>query len=259
MLVVLSAWLTLRDYFGVWANEYIVRFQYHAPTRAVAQLLNQHPEITDVAIGTNPYQLVLDPLALRLDMPHDIAANWFNAEAVVVQPFSGPTIFTALQAPSVEVRQVLSDTAQLQAKYPEFDLYTVHALPANGPAALRDPLTLIDTQTSRQPAKPGQLIQWRTHWLITSDPAQPRLKMFLHVLDDQGEVIIGDDREDLNFATLSNGTSFWQINQRALPDDFPPGQYQVEIGWYNPDTGERLKRADGSDRYLLAPLEVIAP
>ncbi len=83
--------------------------------------------------------------------------------------------------------------------------------------------------------------------------------MFLHVLNDKGEVIVGDDREDLNFATLSAGTSFWQISQLALPGDLPPGQYQVEVGWYNPETGERLKRADGSDRLLLTPLEVTAP
>jgi hypothetical protein len=86
-----------------------------------------------------------------------------------------------------------------------------------------------------------------------------RLKMFLHVLDDKGEVIVGDDREDLNFATLSAGSSFWQISQLTLPGDLPPGRYQVEVGWYDPDTGERLHRADGSDRYLLSSLEVTAP
>ncbi len=83
LVVGLGGWLTIRDYFGTWANEYIVRFQYHAPTREVAKWLNQHPEITDVAIGTNPYQLVLDPLALKLDMPRDIPVSWFNAESVL--------------------------------------------------------------------------------------------------------------------------------------------------------------------------------
>ncbi len=86
------------------------------------------------------------------------------------------------------------------------------------------------------------LLLWRTHWLIDQPLTQPRLKMFLHVLNDKGEVIVGDDREDLNFATLSAGTSFWQISQLTLPGDLPPGQYQVEVGWYNPETGERLKR-----------------
>ncbi len=259
LVVGLGAWLTLRDYFGTWANEYIVRFQYHAPTREVAKWLNQHPEITDVAVGTNPYQLVLDPLALKLDMPRNLSASWFNAERVVAQSPTGPTIFTALQAPSAEVRQILSDTAQLQAKYPEFDVYAVHASTVGAPAASQDRLALLDVQTPAQTAKAGRPFLWRTHWLMAGETAQLHLKMFLHVLNDKGEVIAGDDREDVNFATLSAGTSLWQINQLTLPGDLPPGQYQVEVGWYDPDTGERLKRADGSDRYPLSSLEVIAP
>jgi len=202
---------------------------------------------------------VLDPLALRLDMPHDIPASWFNAEAVVVQPMTGPTIFTALQAPTVAVRQILSDTAQLQAKYPEFDVYTVHSGISEQPASSQDRLALIGVQAPRLAVKPDQPLMWHTHWLLASDSAQPRLKMFLHILNDKGEVLVGDDHEDLNFATLSEGTSFYQISQLTLPRNLPPGHYPVEVGWYNPDTGERLTRADGSDRYLLPPLEVTAP
>ena len=258
-LVVMGGWLTIRDYFGTWAHEYIVRFEYHAPTRTVAQWLNQHPEIGNVAIGTNLYQLVLDPLALKLDMPHDIPANWFNAEAAVVHLITGPTIFTALQAPSVEVQQILSDTAQLQIKYPEFDVYTVRANGSEQSASSQDPLALLDAQNLAVAVKSGQTVLWHTHWLKNDGVFPPRLKMFLHVLNDKGEVIVGDDREDLNFATLSAGTSFWQISQLTLPGDLPPGQYQIEVGWYSPETGERLKRTDGSDRLLLAPLEVIAP
>jgi 4-amino-4-deoxy-L-arabinose transferase-like glycosyltransferase len=258
-VVGLGGWLTIRDYFGTWANEYIVRFQYHAPTRDVAQWLNQHPEITDVAVGTNPYQLVLDPLALKLDMPRDIPASWYNAESVVVRSVSGPTVFTALQAPTAEVRQILSDTAQLQARYPEFDIYSVQGATSEAFTSSPDPLALIDVQAPTEAVQVNQPLLWRTHWLKASDLSQPRLKMFLHVLNDKDEVIVGDDREDLNFATLSAGTSFYQISQLALPGDLPPGQYQIEVGWYNPETGERLKWDDGSERYLLPPLEVVSP
>lgn len=257
LVVGLGAWLTLRDYFGTWANEYIVRFQYHAPTRQVAKWLNQNPEIDRIAIGTSPYQLVLDPLALKLDMPRDIPASWFNAENVVARSVSGLTVFTALQAPTAEVRQILSDTAQLQARYPEFDVYAV-AEPGSV-AASADRLALLDVQAPAGAVQSGQSLLWRTQWRKASDAVQPRLKMFLHVLNDKGEIVSGDDREDLNFTTLSSGTSFWQISRATVPADLPPGTYAVEVGWYHPETGERLTRADGSDRYRLSPLEVIAP
>jgi 4-amino-4-deoxy-L-arabinose transferase-like glycosyltransferase len=256
LVVGLGAWLTIRDYFGTWANEYIVRFQYHAPTREVARWLDQHPEITDVAIGTNLNELTLDPLALRLDMPHDIPVSWFNAESAVARSVSGPTVFTALQAPGVEVRSILSRTAQLQTQAPEVEVYTVDG---SAPVSSTDRMALADVQAPPATVKPGQLLTWQTHWLIASDVSQPRLKMFLHLLNDKGEVVLGDDREDLNFATLSDGSSFWQISRLTLPGDLPPGQYPIEVGWYNPVTGERFTRADGSDRYPLSPLEVTAP
>lgn len=262
-LVSLGGWLTIRDYFGTWVNEYIVRFQYHAPTRAVAEWLNRHPEITDVAVGTNPYQLVLDPLALQLDMSHDLPASWFNAEKVVAQPPSGPTIFTALQAPSVEVQEVLSATARLQSSLPEFDIYSImprlgFVLPAGG-SFDHEPLKLLGSAGALDQARPGDALTWRTAWLLEPSSAPGRLKMFLHVLNDTGTVVVGDDREDLNFATFRGGAAFWQISQLTLPGVLPPGRYQVEVGWYDPETGERLKRADGSDRYLLSSLEVVAP
>lgn len=262
-LVGLGGWLTIRDYFGTWANEYIVRFQYHAPTREVAKWLNQQPEITDVAIGTNPYQLVLDPLALKLDLPRDIPASWFNAESALAQSPEGLTIFTALQAPTAEVRQILSDTAQLQYRTSEFEVYLSVNQPERSASSAgafdEGRLILRSSDFPTPPVKPGDALLWRTYWLVNQPPTQPRLKMFLHVLNDKGEVVVGDDREDLNFVTLSAGTSFWQISQLTLPDNLPPGQYQVEVGWYNPETGARLTRSDGSDRYRLPSLEVIAP
>ncbi len=262
-VVGLGGWLTIRDYFGTWANEYIVRFQYHAPTREVAKWLNQNPGITNIAVGTNPYQLVLDPLALKLDLPRDIAVSWFNAESALAKSPDGLVAFTALQAPTVEVRQILSDTAQLQYRQPEFEVYLIVnqlGRPASPAGAFDEGrLVLRSGDYPTMPVRPGGALLWRTYWLVDQPLTQSRVKMFLHVLNGQGEVIVGDDREDLNFATLSQGVSFWQISQLTVPNDLPPGQYQVEVGWYNPETGERLTRSDGSDRLLLAPLEVIAP
>jgi 4-amino-4-deoxy-L-arabinose transferase-like glycosyltransferase len=262
-VVGLGGWLTIRDYFGTWASEYIVRFQYHAPTREVAKWLNQHPDIDDAAIGTNPYQIVLDPLALKLDMPRDVPVSWFNAESALVVPHAGPTIFTALQAPSREVRQILSDTAQLQYSHPEFDVYSIVSrpgfIPPLGGTFDQGRLTLLGTEGNPERVRPGDALALRTYWLFERLTKSEPLKMFLHVLNDKGDVVVGADREDLNFSTLSAGDAIWQVSQLTLPKGLPPGRYPVEIGWYNPDTGERLKRADGSDRYVLPPLEVVAP
>jgi hypothetical protein len=46
-----------------------------------------------------------------------------------------------------------------------------------------------------------------------------------------------------------------------LPSDLAPGLYQPQVGWYNPETGERLRlEGDGApfaDRLPLTPMEVV--
>jgi len=262
MLVVLSAWLTIRDYFGTWANEYIVRFQYHAPTRDVARWLNQNPEIASIALGTNPNQLALDPLALKLDMPRDIAASWFNSESALVVDQNSRFILTQLQKPGAEVQKILQDQAQLETASPAFEVYRFMTYPRMAPLdGAFDSGRLVLRSGTGVPdrVRPGDMLTWRTAWSIDPPLSQPRLKIFLHVLNDRGEVVAGDDREDFNFSTLGQDERLIQVSQVTLPPDLPPGRYAVEIGWYNPITGERLKRDDGSDLYLLPALEVIAP
>jgi hypothetical protein len=266
ILVAIGGWLTIRDYFGVWAHDEFVRFQYHGPTRDIAKWLDQHPEITDVAIGTHPNELVLDPLALRLDLTReDVNARWFNAESSLVLSGMHPVVLSAMQSPGEEVQSILSTMGWLENKQATFEVYST--MPLFGalypPGGAFDHGRLVFLGGGAQPlahqARPGQLMKWGVTWRIQESLSSLRLKLFLHVLNDKGEVIAGDDREDVNFATLKAGDDFWQFGQLILPNNVPPGQYQVEIGWYNPETGERLKRDDGSDRFLLDPIEVIAP
>ncbi len=263
LLIMLGGWLTIHDYFGTWANDPFVRFQYHAPTREVAQWLNDQPQAA-VAIGTDPNELILDPLAMKLDMKHAIPVSWFNAESALASTPEGVTILTAMRAPGAEVQQILSDTVRRQDQQPEFTVYAIAprpgGIPPLGGTFDQDRLHLLSIESApADQVHAGSSVTWRTAWSLQQPTTQPSLKMFLHVLNDKGEVIAGDDREDLNFSTLGAGSLFWQVSQLTLPNDLSPGRYAIELGWYNPDTGERLKRNDGSDRFLLAPLNVIAP
>ena len=147
-----------------------------------------------------------------------------------------------------------------EAAFTSYALLTVpNDVPAMGADFDEQRLKLYSALRSTVTAQPGHAIEWRTLWQIVQPLSVSRAKMFLHVLDAQSAVVVGDDREDLNFATVQAGDQFWQMNSVTLPADLAPGKYAIEIGWYQPETGARLKLADGSDRFLLAPLEVIAP
>ena len=269
-LVALSAFLTARDYFGAWAGDPFVRFQYHAPTRDIARWLDEETGVTGVAIGTHPNYLWLDPLALELDLMREgVMARWFNPGAALVFPREGVVVLSPTQTPGHEIESLLAADAELQQQTldstggPALALYRRNPPrmgfipPPNG--TFDGSITLRRISTSSETASPGDLIVWRTLWQIDRPVSRPRLKSFLHVLDAQGQIAAGDDREDVNVSSLQAGDVFWQVSSATLPTDLAPGVYQVEAGWYHPETGERLRLPDGSDRFLLSPLEVTAP
>ncbi len=263
MLIGLNGWLTIRDYFGTWANDDFVRFQYHAPTREIAKWLDQNPQITDVAIGTHPTQLVLDPLALQLDVRRAVSVSWFNSSAALILPPGRTVVFSGLQTMGDSVRELIETFGQVAQNQAAFTAYAIVNPPRDVPPLGADfdagRLKLHIALRSTITAQPGQIIEWRTFWQIAQPLSIARAKLFLHVLNDRGEVVAGDDREDLNFATVQAGDEFWQISSLTLPVDLPVGNYVIEIGWYQPETGVRLTLADGSDRFWLPPLDVVAP
>jgi hypothetical protein len=229
----------------------------------MAQWLDWTPQISDVSIGTHPSQLILDPLALQLDLRRDVSASWFNAESALILPPGRAVMFSALQLMGDSVRELVETYGVSNHTESAFTSYVLLTVPQDVPplggnfdeGRLKLTIALRSTVT----AQPGQSIEWRTFWQIVQPLSISRAKMFLHVLNDHNEVVAGDDREDLNFATVHAGDEFWQIGSLTLPSDLAPGKYMVEVGWYHPETGARLKSDDGSDRFLLPPLEVSAP
>jgi hypothetical protein len=270
-VVGLGAWLTLRDYFGTWANEYIVRFQYHAPTREVAKWLNQHSEIADVAIGTNPYQLVLDPLALDLDLKrNDVRARWFSPATALLLPLSGAVIFSPMESPGEDVDPwigTLVDQATLQALDDVPDGLRVYLINTQGWRPTGDEqipifggtLGLLGGGPLSVAAHPGDQVSVQTIWRAFKSADTPALKSFVHVLNEQNQLVAGDDRFEVNAASLQPGDYIAQHSSVALPPDLAPGQYRIEVGLYHADTGQRLVLPDGRDQAFINPLEVVAP
>jgi len=267
-LVVFNAFLALRDYFGAWANDPFVRFQYHAPTRDIARWLDQNPQVTDVAIGTHPNELWLDPLALQLDLRReDVKARWFNPEAALVVPVRGFVLFSAMQPPDREVESLARDSSPEPAQEvlswsgaESFTFYrTTHPGEPIKLGADFGAVGLIERQAVFQATSPGAQVTQQTNWQILDSISARRLKLFMHVLDETNSVVAGIDREDVNVATLRPGDLLLQFSRFTLPGTLTPGRYQVEVGWYNPETGERLRLTDGADRVVIGSLAVTAP
>ena len=266
-IIGLNAFLTIRDYFGAWANDDFVRFQYHGPTRDIARWLDQNPGITDIAVGTHPNELWLDPVALELDLARtDVRARWFNPEAALVDPVQGFVLFSMMQPVGREVESIVRDLstgpAQTESGPGGAESFSFYRS-ANLGLRMRlranfDGIGMIERQPDFKTARPGSRVVQQTNWQILDSNSAQRLKLFVHVLDPTHGAIAGSDREDFNVAMLYPGDMLFQFSQFALPDDLRPGPYQVEVGWYHPESGERLRLPDGADRVPIGLLEVTA-
>jgi hypothetical protein len=104
-----------------------------------------------------------------------------------------------------------------------------------------------------------------TVWHITADmpPQSGDLKLFIHLLDAQGQMRGGQDRLDSEPLTWEPGDLVIQTHRVQIPADASPGTYQVELGLYLPDTMQRLAVHDGharvADRLLFHPMQVSNP
>ncbi len=101
-----------------------------------------------------------------------------------------------------------------------------------------------------------------TTWWRVLEPGSTPLKVFVHLLDDHSRLVGGDDRLDVPVDGWDVGDVFYQIHHVEAPLDAPIGVCQIELGWYDARTVERLAvRAGGyavADRVLLSPVRVVA-
>ncbi|MBN1580073.1 MAG: hypothetical protein JXA89_05180, partial [Anaerolineae bacterium] len=106
--------------------------------------------------------------------------------------------------------------------------------------------------------RPGDTLTAFTYWQILDENARP-LKLFVHLLDQNGAYSGGQDRLDVWYENWRPGDQFAQVQEIVLAPGTKPGDYQVEIGWYSPGTMARLpviQDETRADRVLLQAISV---
>jgi hypothetical protein len=97
-----------------------------------------------------------------------------------------------------------------------------------------------------------------TAWRITATPlAQADYKVFVHLLAASGQTLQQSDTLAARYNSLRDGDLLMQI-QRLPLEGIPQGTYWLELGVYNPVTGQRLLLPDGEQRLLLSPVNLPA-
>ena len=91
-------------------------------------------------------------------------------------------------------------------------------------------------------------------------PVAASYKVFVHLLDPRGFVVAQRDAEPVGG---SRPTSSWKPGESLadpyglfIPPATPPLTYTIEVGLYDPKSGERLRSPDGADHLLLETVAV---
>ena len=128
-----------------------------------------------------------------------------------------------------------------------------------------DGIRLVGYDVETESPQPGGIVYLTLYWQA-QEPVAQKYKVFTHLL---GEVYNIDNdnflwgQQDNEPVNNSRPTTTWRsgeiiVDSYAIPiaAQAPPGNYQIEIGLYDPATGARLPLASGDDHLLLTSVIV---
>lgn len=119
------------------------------------------------------------------------------------------------------------------------------------PQTFGDELTLLGFTWQERQGQ-GSLV---TAWRVEQTPhPQTYRRVFVHLTNLSGQTTRQNDDLAADYPSLIQGDVLIQVQPLAMLD-LPAGGYWLQLGVYDPVSGQRLYLPEGSDRLLLAYLE----
>jgi hypothetical protein len=125
-------------------------------------------------------------------------------------------------------------------------------------------VSLQGYQIGSQSVSPGQILTLSLYWQALAYPDR-NYKVFVQLLSPERQLVAQRDRQPLDgFRPTSTWHPGQEITDRyglLLPDTLPSGTYQLVVGMYDGETGDRLRASGegiqaGADMILLAEIQV---
>jgi hypothetical protein len=280
--LVTSAFLSLRDYFGRWANDPDVPAAYqHTLVQGLSSLAEQ-TAVGEAAVVSSVYPgAAHDPSIARvMGQQQELDLRWIDARSALI--FPGGTAATLLLPASTPLHPAFQEWVQpgeVIALRPD-DLdpsYQLARLVAGQwPVAAErvnfgNALELIGWQWSLEPVTEGGTADLLTVWRVLDPtlvgPVVPPayttdVVFFTHLLDEDGTIAAQRDALDAPSWSWQVGDVVVQVHTFVV--QLQPGLYETAVGVYDRASGARLpmigadgEAGDGSA--LVAPLMVAAP
>jgi hypothetical protein len=263
----------LRDFFFVWPERGMVRVLYRADHREVADYLNEHPEMADVAIGSalmGPW----DRVALEVDIEREgIAPRLFNPERTLVWTAKNsptPVLMPSWPDAAPPIADFLEESEAISSHLTRYALSPPSDAPSLVPETrFANGLVLTGARwLNEHHLAPGREATLLTIWrvaapldlppmpIVAQPPPPktytgPRLSVFAHVVDRSGRAQALDDGLWVDPLTLRPDDRFVQLHRFSIPADASEGPYSLQLGLYDPKTNDRWSIVGDSSNDLV--------
>jgi hypothetical protein len=149
-------------------------------------------------------------------------------------------------------------TIKLDEDSQGIDVGVVKVIPALWPepgepiATFGDAMELAAAELSPATAEPGETVEVRLRWQVAAAPGPVLLHVFAHLGDPTQPPLAQIDGPAMGGQYPSRlwaaGEVFEETLTLALPADLPPGEYPVNVGVYDYQSGARLPVTVGGER-----------
>ena len=121
--------------------------------------------------------------------------------------------------------------------------YTVPSIAQRRQIQLGDSIELMGYDLGAEQARPGDQIHLKLIWRAKKQVSQS-FKVFIHVVDVGGKLLVQKDGVPGNWAlptdTWAAGEVIVDPYVIPIPPEATPGNYRVQVGLYDPTSGQRL-------------------
>ncbi len=111
------------------------------------------------------------------------------------------------------------------------------------------------------PGRPGNILRVAVEWRVLA-PVEGNKTAFVHLLTPDGRYVAGTDAPPINgyrpTSTWRPGEIITDRKAFVLPVNLSPGTYQIEVGLYDPVTGERVMLGQRTE-IIIESIMVAAP
>jgi 4-amino-4-deoxy-L-arabinose transferase-like glycosyltransferase len=270
----MNAVSTYEDYFNKWPAHSETQFVFQADFAAIAKDIDTST-VMDVSVGGLSNDTLDDPSLYLLRQCKNVRVRWFNSAdrptssgGALVQPLGSPAriYIPAIVPIGPNLDQFNAFfTSTLTGHFRRFEIAAPFD-PAADPARARlfdDSAILLGWNPDRALfAEAGNNLEIETRWLAREPITYPR-RIFVHLVDlTSGKIVAQHDGLDAPAKFWRAGDWIAQRHILPIPADTPAGKYELQIGLYNPDTGQRVLQTaythtgPPSDYYVLGTVQI---